>query len=761
MQIFFRTVTALCALLLTVCYFGGRNVATLPNRHEGVTFVDRDGSPLGTILASDSAHAEAVPLDRIAPVMQQAILAAEDARFYDHNAVDILGLLRAAREFFVYGEFESGGSTIAMQLARLLHPSPSTIRGKLIQIFDAERIAMRSTHRAILSAYLNRAPMGGNLYGVEAASRTYFDTPARDLDLAQATLLASIPNDPPGLAPDEHMRAARARARYVLDRMLALGEITDAQARRARDERLSAARHDSGIVAAAHALFYLFPQVTSSERVRTTIDRGLQRFVQAQVQTVVATLGPRHVTDGAALVVDNHTGDVLAYVGSPDYFSDAALGRNDGVQALRQPGSSLKPFMYELALERHVIRATTILPDVPSSFAIPGGKLYQPADYSGTFNGPVRVRFALANSLNVPAVRTLSMLGTHAFLHRLHRLGFAELNKPASFYGLGLTLGGGEVSLWDNVQAYVTMARQGDAIPIHLLPQTTLPHVQIGDPATWALVTDMLADDNARVYSFGRHSVLDEPFPAAVKTGTSSDFRDTWTIGFSRDYTVGVWVGNFDGSAMHDVSGVTGAGPLWNRIMLHLHERRSPPPFPKPQGFARVTICATTGHAPLPGCRSIVREWARYSDVADIERREPERLGAEYNGWLATQGQDLAAGGLRIVSPSQGSLFYQNATADAVQRQAQQLPLRAAGAHGTVRWSVDGKRLPLDADGHAFWPVELGTHVIVAKDRTQSDRVAIRVVPEPRLARPGFSLRPLPGGERSPRSSARSLPHKK
>lgn len=743
MHIFFRIVTAACGVVLALCFVGGRNVALLPQPRGAVAFVDRHGSPLGTVLAADANHAEAVPLSHISPALIQAVLAAEDARFFSHGAVDLRGLLRAAREVFVYGQFESGGSTIAMQLARLLHPSPSTIRGKLVQIFQAERIAMRSEKPDILAAYLNRMPMGGNVYGAEAAARTYFGAPAADLDLAQAAVLASIPNDPVALAPDEHLAAARARARYVLSRMVSVGAIHPEDALRAARERMLVGRRDGGIRDAAHALFYLYPHARAN-RETTTIDRGLQRFVQAQVEDVVASLGALHVTDAAALVVDNRTGDVLAYVGSPDYFSDAALGRNDGVQALRQPGSSLKPFMYELALENHTIDSTTILADVPSSFSIPGGLLYQPADYSGSFSGPVRVRYALANSLNVPAVRVLSKLGTQTFLDRLHQLGFTALQKPASFYGLGLTLGGGEVSLWENVQAYVAMARDGDAIPIHLTPESPLPHRQIGDTQTWALVTDMLADRNVRAHSFGLHSVLDEPFAAAVKTGTSSDYRDTWTIGFSRDYTVGVWVGNFDGSAMRGVSGVTGAGPLWNRIMLHLHERRPPPDFAAPAGFARVAICATTGHAPMPGCSARVEEWVRYADVANVERPIPLRLGHEYDAWLARQDPRTLPGGLRIVFPQQGSLFYRVDPATALQRQEQQLALRASGERGPVRWTVDGKALPLDANGRAFWPVALGAYTIAATDGRQTDRVSIRVLPAPEKSRPGFTLRSKP-----------------
>ncbi|MBV8152820.1 MAG: penicillin-binding protein 1C [Candidatus Eremiobacteraeota bacterium] len=738
MKLFVRLVSLFAvgasAAVLGAAYLCGVDVSSLPRGRGAVTFTDRSGAVLGTILASDASHAVDVPLERVSPAFLDALVAAEDARYYRHGAVDLAALFRAGRELAIYGEPRSGGSTIAMQLARLLHPS-----GKLAQIAGAERIAARSDKAAILAAYVNRVPMGGNLYGVEAAARTYFGEPASDLDLAQASLLAAIPNDPGRLAPDTGWAALRVRQRYVLDRMVALGEVSPSRAAQAYAETLHVRRHDSGIADAAHALFFLYSRVPpQGGRVRTTLDRSLQRFVQAQTEDVVAALDAYHVNDAAALVVDNATGDVLAYVGSPDYFADTILGRNDGVQALRQPGSSLKPFTYELALENGTISSTTILPDVPSTYAIPGGRLYQPADYSGRFSGPVRVRYALANSLNVPAVHVLSALGVAPLLERLRALSFSHLDRSPDYYGLGLTLGGGEVSLWELVQAYATMARGGSSVPIHVLPQETSAPRVVGNPATWALVGDMLADPHARAKAFGVHSVLEMPFWAAVKTGTSSDFRDTWTVGFTRRYTVGVWVGNFDGSAMRGVSGVTGAGPLWNRIMLHLHEREEPPPYPPPPGYVRAPICATTGHAPLRDCSAVVEEWVLPRDLATVRRPVPLRLGREYDSWLA-QHQDARSDRLRIVFPHDGDVFERNPAASPLQDREQRIALRALGP-ARVRWSVNGTPLSPDSNGTAFFPIRLGTWTLVADDGRSQERVTIRVVPAKASSQPGFTV---------------------
>lgn len=699
----------------------GIDVRSLPHGRGTVHFTDRYGEPLGSIAASNVRESAWVPLARVAPAFVSAIVAAEDARFYRHGAVDVGALARATRDYVVDGEVRSGGSTIAMQLARSACNVPGGIVGKLVQIVDAERIVIASPPNAILEAYVNRVPMGGDIYGVAAAARDYFGVSAADLDLAQASLLAAIPNDPSRLSPYAGWEALRARQRYVLERMQSDGAITQAQRVAAARERVEVLAPAQGPQDAQHFLFALDAQLPPGRGiVRTTIDLPLQRYVQAQVEAVVGALSQEHVADAAALVIDNRTGDVLAYVGSPDYFSDALLGRNDGVLALRQPGSSLKPFTYELALERGAIEPTTILRDAPAAYAIPGGKLYEPQDYSTRFAGPVRVRYALANSLNVPAVQVLSRVGVGSLLDRLHALGFSHLRHPASFYGLGLTLGSGEVTLAELADAYMTMARRGSELPLREVLDSPQPAArQIGNPTTW-IVVDMLADPYARAQSFGVDSILRLPFPAAVKTGTSSDYRDTWTVGFTRDYTVGVWAGNFDGSAMRGVSGVTGAAPLWNRIMLHLYENRPDPPhFALPAGYARVPICATTGLPPQPGCLATVREWVqRVRETAWRRRARP-----------------IAS--LRILFPSNGDVFALETPGGATV--TQRIELRADTAT-PVEWSLGGQRLRSDADGNAFWPLHLGRWIVRAKNRTGAAQVSIDVVPAPRIRHhAGFS----------------------
>ncbi|HLI95895.1 MAG TPA: penicillin-binding protein 1C, partial [Candidatus Baltobacteraceae bacterium] len=676
------------------------------------TFTDRSGVPLGTVVNSNSQQIAAVPLGRVSPYFVSAVLAAEDRRFFHHAGVDWVASARAAWESLACICVRSGASTIDMQVARTAFSLGGGLRGKIVQVWDAERIDAGSDKRAILNFYVNRVAMGGDMYGVEAAARTYFGISAHDLDLAQAAVLAGIPNDPVRLDPRSHWQAARERQHYVLARMVDDGMITWAQARTAMHETIHVRLRETQLGDAQQLLFSLAARGTpSSAPIRTTIDLPLQRFVQAQAQDVVAALAAHNVTQASVLVVDNRTGDVLAYLGSLDYFDDAYLGQNDGVQALRQPGSTLKPFLYEYALEQGVITPQTILADVPSSYAIPNGEIYSPEDYDRHFSGPVSVRTALANSLNVPAVHVLSKTGVAPFLDRLHALGFSHLRQTPAYYGLGLTLGAGEVTLWDLAHAYVTLARGGNAIPLRTVAQDGAPQgEQIGDPADWQLVTDILSDRYARAEAFGLGSVIDMPFPAAVKTGTSSGYRDTWTVGYTPEYTVAVWVGNFSGAPMQHVAGVSGAGPLWNRIMLHLYERRDPPHFTPPP--ARMLVRAP---------------------------RNTFAQSRQYDEWRIQQG--ATNGVLHMLFPHDGDLFEDTLLPNDPRRSEQQIAFRVSRPpHSTVTWMLNGKPLGRSGGDAYYWTVEPGTWTVTVSEGTAADSVRFTVIQRPRHGKRGFAV---------------------
>ncbi|HEV2644378.1 MAG TPA: penicillin-binding protein 1C, partial [Candidatus Elarobacter sp.] len=674
-----------------------------------------------------------VPLRQVSPRFVAAIVAVEDARFAHHLGVDPIALGRAAWQLARTRHVVSGGSTITMQLARLRYDLPRTFVGKIDEMVLAQRIEAGTSKDAILEAYVNRLPMGGDLTGVEAGARTYFGTPASELDLAHAALLAALPNDPVRLDPYAHRGALEARRRDVLARMVATGAVPSNEAARAAAERVEVLPRSDGIAAAPHLLFRLAGGVApDATRVRTTIDRDLQAFVENATQQVVGDLSERRARDGAAIVLDNRDGSILAYVGSADYFARAGAGKNDGVVALRQPGSTLKPFLYELAYERRVVRPTTILADVPATYGLPNSRAYSPGDYSDRFAGPVRARVALADSLNVPAVRVLSGVGVASFLERLRALGFRHLTKDADHYGLGLALGDGEVTLEELAGAYATIANGGRPVHAHALAEAdaAASGARVGEASEWSLVTDVLADAHARARAFGVASLLRTSFPSAVKTGTSSDFRDTWTVGFTRDYTVAAWVGNFDGAPMQRVSGVTGAAPLWNRIVRHLAERTPPAAFAPPRGYVRKPMCATTGVRPTPDCDSIVGEWLDVRDLA-AWTAPPRPLDRTYDAWLAAQPPHRGES-LRIVAPHDGDVF--------VAAPGARIAVVARGASNPA-WELNGMRV---ASRDAGWTLRLarGRWTLRARDGAHADAVTFTVGDPPRrTARAGFTIR--------------------
>ncbi|EAW35928.1 penicillin-binding protein 1C [Lyngbya sp. PCC 8106] len=724
-----------------------------------VEFSDRYGQPLGTLLSRDQNHTAVVPLAQVSPLFIQAIIAAEDKRYYQQGAVDSIAIVRAILEAIQAREIVSGASTITMQLARMLEPAPTTLINKSREIWLAWRLFAGMNKDEILQAYINRLPMGGNLYGVEAASRAYFNIPATDLSLSQASLLAALPNDPTDLNPYYNWQALKQRQRYVLDRMVAEGYITLNHANHAYQENVELQPPQLGAIAAPHFLFWVSEQMSNSAQnshpkphIQTTLDLNLQQFVEAQVRQVVMALSDQNVNHAAAIVIENKTGEVLAYVGSPNYFNTLKLGSNDGVQALRQPGSTLKPFLYELALEQDMIQPNTILADVPTYYAIPGAKLYTPTDYSETFLGPVRVRLALANSLNIPAVRVLEKVTVPVFLSHLQTLGFASLNHPPEHYGLGLSLGSGEVKLWELAQAYVTLANQGQVKPLVTIlttipPQTCLENnqncqektPQIHTPETWQIITDMLSDSHARAAAFGVESVLNLPFPVAVKTGTSSDHRDTWTVGFTPDYTVATWVGNFDGKPMQNVSGVMGAAPLWSRIMMQLHSQEEPLNFSVPAEFVKLPICATTGKKPTSDCQSgIVLEYFHQDDIPAYQNSaENLKLTSEYNEWLAQQNRwDLIPNQLRILSPLSDDYFLVDSD------QSDQLEFKiTTNTQQPVEWWLNDQKLATKAANSLFWQMQPGKWTLTVKqgDRTESIQFQVQVA-EPKPYHRGFSI---------------------
>ncbi len=559
---------------------GGRPPGT------GTVLRDRDGVVLRELRADDGTRARWASLDDVGERVQKAILAAEDLRFARHPGVDPIAMARALGQLVVHRRVVSGASTITQQLARNVARRPRTLGGKFLEAALALRIERALDKRAILEQYLNRVSFGPGVRGVSAASRFYFDKPARDLSLAEAAALAGIPRGPSLYDPRKGTAKLQRRRDRVLGRMLDAGLAQRDEVARALGEPIAVAAH-GGNPGAPHLVRAVMaggidpaagPMRERTSDLTLTIDRRLQRELEVLAADTVRANARRRVSAAAIVVIENASGDILGYVGSPDIEDAARLGHNDGVLALRQPGSTHKPFVYELAMERLGFTAATVLPDVELSLPTKDGD-YRPNNYDGRFHGPVRLREALANSYNIPAVWTVDALGASRVLDRFLALGLSSLDRDAEHYGAALALGDGEVRLLDLANAYATLARGGVWKPVRALaaavgkdgvplPLPAAPERRVLGEAEAAVITDVLADKAARLSSFGEGNALELPFPAAAKTGTSKGFRDNYTLGYTPEVTVGVWVGNFDGSPMEGVSGISGAGPLFHDAML-------------------------------------------------------------------------------------------------------------------------------------------------------------------------------------------------
>ena len=613
---------------------------------------DRHGQLLYEVVDPHAGKHTPLPLEEIPLVLQQATIATEDASFYTNPGVDLRAILRALWINLRGGEVLAGGSTITQQLARNLLLSPQeryqrTLMRKLRESILAWRLARRYSKDEILELYLNETYYGNFAYGVEAAAQAYFGKSAAELDLAEAALIAGLPQAPSAYNPLMDPQAARARQAVVLDLMVKAGYITPQEAALAKAEPLHFAASPFTI-RAPHFVMYV-RELLEEEfglrmlyqgglRVYTTLDLDWQETAQAIVRRHLADLSNRrngpdpHLTDAALVALDPHTGEILVMLGSPDYFDPAIDGAVNVALMPRQPGSAIKPITYAAAFDptrSHPLTPATLIADVRTAFLTKEGQPYVPVNYDLTYHGPVLARRALACSYNLPAVKVLQDVGVDKMAGLARRLGITTFTNVDHF-GLALTLGGGEVRLLELTAAYAAFANGGrrvrpvaitrveDAHGRVLRRWQPEPGEQVLDPRVAYLITDILSDDWARMPAFGEGSVLNLSRPAAVKTGTTTDWRDNWTIGYTPDLVVGVWAGNADNSPMQQVSGVTGAGPIWHDFMEEVLRGKPIYKFKEPEGLVEVDICPLSGKRPNPFCPNRRKELF----IAGTEPRE-------------------------------------------------------------------------------------------------------------------------------------------
>jgi penicillin-binding protein 1C len=661
-------------------------------RASDAVLLDRHGEPVQALrIDRQGRRAPWVGLADISPALPLAVLQAEDQRFMEHGGVDLRAMGQAAWDN-LFRARPRGASTITMQLASLLDPALKagtggrTLAQKWDQAMAARALDAEWSKAQVLEAYLNLAAFRGELQGVGAAAQGLFGKAPSGLNVAESTILASL------------LRAPSASRQAVVRRACALAKELktatpcadiDQVAQRAFARQVAMAP----VPAAREAAVQLLKG--AGEQVRSTLDGALQRHAQAVLRQQLMALRERHVADGAVLVMDNASGDILAWVGN------GGGTEVDGVTALRQAGSTLKPFLYALALERRLLTAASLLDDTPLEVATPSG-LYAPQNYERDFKGVVTARASLAASLNVPAVRTLMLVGLDRFAERLQALGLSSLTEQADFYGPSLALGSADVNLLELTNAYRALANGGIAGDATLRPRAQPePGRRVVDAGAAFIAADILADRAARAATFGLKNELAAPYWAAVKTGTSKDMRDNWCIGFTERYTVGVWVGNFDGSAMWDVSGVTGAAPVWRDVMDYLNRARPGRAPRAPAGVVRRMV------AWEPALEAARPEWF-------LKGTETARVAL-----LPDAGRQP-----RIVYPADAAIL---AIDPDIPGDRQRVFFLAQGPRG-LRWQLDGE--PVGAAGAPFgWRPAAGRHELVLLDEAGRalDRVAFTV----------------------------------
>lgn len=748
---------------------------------------DRHGRLLYEIAPTGAARQSSIALADVPAHCVHALIATEDADFYAHGGVSARGILRALWLNVRGGDVVAGGSTITQQVARnlLLDPharAERTLRRKLREALLALQLERAYTKDELLALWLNQTDFGGFAYGIEAAARAYFGKGAPALALAECALLLGLPQSPVAYNPLVNLSAAQARQADVLRLMHEQGYIDATQRQIAEAEPLQFAAAAYPI-RAPHAVLSAWEQLeaqyadalyTRGLEVTLSIDLALQEETERIVQVQLARLNddesgngiPANAHNAAVVILDPHTGEILTLLGSPNYFDEAHSGALNLALLPRQPGSTLKPFVYALAMSpprAPLWNPATMLIDVQTPFLTRRLESYTPANFDFNEHGLVSMREALANSYNIPAVLGVEFVGVQPFIQWMNDLGVPELARNPEV-DLSVVLGGGEVRLLNLTGAYGVLANGGERIPPQLLLSvntadgtplyryTPPAPVRVMDARVAFLVTDMLADNAARTPVFGANSLLNIGRPAAAKTGTTTDFRDNWVLGYTPQRVVGVWVGNADYTPMRNVTGISGAGPIWHHTLRAALRNLPAEPFPVPAGVIQADVCMPSGKLPTPDCPLTRREWFLEEGVPtapddlyrayDIdtrtgalatdstpaayrERRVFLLLPPEARAWGARAGIPVPPAALdaapsdtccRITSPPTASTYEINPSLPA---HVQRLRLQVSAPSGAarVRYLLNGQPVAESTQPpfEAWWQLVTGTHTLSAE----------------------------------------------
>ncbi len=779
----------LLSAFLVYLFYDLPSINTLPENlnQPSIKITDRSGRLLYEIIPTEGGRNAVLSVENIPQCIKDATIAVEDKNFYSNPGMDIGGIVRAVWINLRGGETLSGGSTITQQVARTLllsdEKTERTLRRKLRETVLAGQLTRAYSKDEILALYLNQIYYGGMAYGIEAASQTYFGKPASELLLPECALLAGLPQTPGVYNPFTNPELALERQRMVLGLMEKNGFITSAQRVDAENAPLSynAAPYP---IEAPHFIWMIKDQldelfasgtlnIKQSLVIRTTLDLNMQHLAEEIVKRRIALFKPlegetnRNVKNAALVVLQPQTGEILTLVGSADYFDSSIYGALNMAITPRQSGSAFKPIIYAAALDpmrANTYTAATSILDVDTKFTTKDGQPYKPVNYDGREHGFVSLREALASSLNVPAVLTLQNVGIENVIALANRLGIRSLYEPQQ-YDLSLALGGGEMTLLELSSAYAAFANNGNyaghtsILDIHDADGNLLyiaeknPALQVVDPRVTWLISDILSEDRARTTGFGINSVLKIDRTAAVKTGTTTNFHDNWTIGYTPDLLVGVWVGNSNYQAMHNVTGLTGAAPIWAETMRSILQGRPDKIFTQPAGLTQAEVCDLSGLLPTETCPHTKTEWFiagtlpttfdtfyQRTNIGEIVLDIP----IEAQAWARSQGLPLldnvnampsAISELTLTSPTDNTTYRITPDLDLSAQQLQISTLTVPDLM-QVTFFVDGSALTtLSAPPYqTWWMLSVGEHrfwaegVMTSGELVKSNVVTVMVV---------------------------------
>lgn len=732
--------------------------------------LDRHGRLMHPQLNADEQWCLPVALDDISPWLIDATLAAEDQRFFHHPGVDPVAAVRAAGQNAASGRIVSGASTLTMQLVKLTRGGERTLPSKMSQAALALRLDARADKHSILAAYLNKAPYGMNLVGCEAASRRYFGKPSRELTLSEAALLAGLPRSPSRLNPLRHPEAARERRDFILARMRQDGRITLAQCREAQAQSIAAA-WNSFPAQAPHLARRLRHLAPATGAIQTSLEFSIQSAVEAALPRHVTTL-PAPINNAAAIVVDVATAEVLARAGSADFFAAPSAGQVDAARARRSPGSTLKPFIYALAMEQHRLYASEKFLDAAIDYG-----LYNPANFDGEYNGLITASDALRQSLNVPAVAILERIGVEASAANLRRMGVSSLSRASDYYGLGLALGSGEVRLEELAEAYTALAALGVHRPLRYWSidreggegMAISSGERFFSRGACLQIFSVLAGDGKSARYASTHAPVMPDNKICWKTGTSTGRRDAWAVAFDANYVVAVWVGNTQGQPSYALTGAGAALPLALEIFRALPPGAAPAMPDPADDLCPVEICSRSGLPASPACpvrestwmattQLLNRRCALHAEVvtADGARRAVERWPASARHWdLAAIAKPALASvdpssmaivpvsnsiagevseygsmqiptpALRILSPAPRGEFI--LTGDP---RGDSIRLRASTSDvELLSWYLDGRHIGASSPDSPLWlPLTAGEHTLACMNRVGNTARAAFIV---------------------------------